>query len=83
MPRSRILGVPPPGKAPKTVFTSPGETLGQLPGGTPEDPPGLAQGLSRASPGARGYLSRSAAFVRAAWAAASRATGTRNGEQDT
>ena len=29
------------------------------------------------------YLSRSAALVRTAWAAASRATGTRNGEQET
>jgi hypothetical protein len=33
--------------------------------------------------GERRYLSRSAAVVNAAWAAASRATGTRNGEQDT
>ena len=31
----------------------------------------------------RSYASRSAALTRAAWAAASLATGTRNGEQDT
>ena len=37
----------------------------------------------RSRPVRRGYLSRSAGFTRAAWAAASRATGTRNGEHET
>ncbi len=48
--------------------------------------PGLRRTALVAGPGSAGppaYLSRSAAFASAAWAAASRATGTRNGEQDT